>query len=72
MQHYHLEVEEIPEYINMLEDDQRQAGQAGRTITDDTLLLFASTEMLTSERFPRENDDYGLRGNWLTSKPTPR
>ena len=57
MQHYHLEAEGIPEYINMLEDAQRQAGRAGRTITDDTLLLFASTEMLTSERFPRANDD---------------
>ena len=57
MHHYHLEVEGISEYINMLEDAQRQAGWAGQTITDDTLLLFASTAMLTSERFPRANDD---------------
>ena len=56
MQRYHLEVEGIPEYINMLEDAQRQAGRAGRAISDDTLLLFASTAMLTSERFPRAND----------------
>ena len=28
MQHYHLEVEGIPKYINMLEDAQRQAGRA--------------------------------------------
>ena len=40
----------------MLEDAQRQAGRAGRAISDDTLLLFASTAMLTSERFPRAND----------------
>ena len=72
MQRYHLEVGGIPEYINMLEDAQRQAGRVGCTITDDNLLILASTAMLTSERFPRENDDYGLRGNWLTSKPTPR
>ena len=52
MQRYHLEVEGIPEYINMLEDAQRQAGQAGRAISDKTLLLFASTAMLTSEGFP--------------------
>ena len=39
----------------MLEDAQRQSGQAGRTIADDTLLLFVSTAMLTSERFPRAN-----------------
>ena len=58
MQRYHPEVEGIPEYINMLEDAQRQAGRSGRTIADKTLLLFASTDMLTSERFPRANDDW--------------
>ena len=51
MQRYHLEFEGIPEYINMLEDAQRQADRAGRTIEDETLLLFASTEILTSKRF---------------------
>ena len=59
MQHYHLKVDVIPEYIKMLEDAQRQAGRAGRTIADETLLLFASTNMLTSERFPRENNNWG-------------
>ena len=58
MQRYHLEVEGIPEYIYMLEDAQRQAGRAGRAISDKTLLLFASTAMLTSERFPRANDTW--------------
>ena len=57
MQRYHFEVEGIPEYINMLEDARRQAGRAGRTITDETLPLFTSTAMLTNERFPRANDD---------------
>ena len=47
MQRYHLEVEGIPEYINMLKYAQQQAGCAGRTITDNILLLFASTAMLT-------------------------
>ena len=58
MQRYHLEVEGIPEYINMLEDAQRQAGRAGRTIADKTLLLFATTAMLTIERFPHANDKW--------------
>ena len=58
-QRYHIEVEGIPEYINMLEDAQRQAGRAGRTIADETLLLFVSTAMLTSERFPQANYDLG-------------
>ena len=56
MKRCHLEVKGIPEYINMLEEAQRQAGRAGRTISDKTLLLFASTAMLTSERFPQTND----------------
>ena len=58
MQRYHLEVEDIPEYINMLQDAQRQAGRAGRAISDETLLIFALTAMLTSERFPRANDSW--------------
>ena len=81
MQRYHLEVEGIPEYMNMLEDAQRQAGWAVRAISDDTLLIFASTAMLTSDQFPRSNDAWGTgrnqtrrgrRGNLLISKPTPR
>ena len=32
MQRYHLEVEGIPKYINILEDAQQQVGRAGRTI----------------------------------------
>ena len=60
-QRYHLEVEVIPEYINMLKDAQRQSGRAGRKIADETLLLFSSTAMLTSECFPRANNDWGER-----------
>ena len=60
-QRYHLEVEGIPKYINMLKDAQRQAGRAGRTIFNETLLLFATTAMLTTERVPRANDDWEER-----------
>ena len=45
----------------MLEDAQRQSVRAGRTIAYETLLLFASTAMLTSESLPRANDDWGER-----------
>ena len=58
MQLYHLKVEGIPEYINMLKVAQKQAGRSGRTISDKTLLLFASTEMITTERYPRANNDW--------------
>ena len=61
MQCYHLEVKGTPEYINMLEDAQRQAGRARQTINNETLLLFASTAMLTSQRFPRANNDWEER-----------
>ena len=49
MQRYHLEVEGIPEYINIIEDAQRQAGRAGQTIAEKTLVIFSSTALLTSE-----------------------
>ena len=58
MQRYHLEVESIPEYINMLEDAQRQAVRVRRAISDKTLLLFASTAMLTREWFPQAKNDW--------------
>ena len=58
MQCYHLEVEGIPEYINILEDAQKQAGRSSQTIADKTLLLFMSTAMLTIERYPQANDDW--------------
>ena len=58
MKCYYLEFEGIPKYIKMIKDAYRQAGQAGRTVIDDTLLLFASTAMLTSERSPRANNDW--------------
>ena len=61
IQRYHLKVEGIPEYINMLEDAQRQAGRAGRTIADETLLLFASTAMLISKHFLRANNNWEER-----------
>ena len=61
MQRYHLEFKGIPEYINMFQDAQMQSGWAGQKISDNTLLLFASTEMLTTERFPHANNDWSER-----------
>ena len=56
MKSYHLEVEGITEYINLFEDAQKQVGKSGQTTADKTLLLFASTAILTTERYPRAND----------------
>ena len=52
------EVKSVRAGAPCLEDDQWQAGRVGSSISDETLLLFASTAMLTSERFPRANDDW--------------
>ena len=72
MQRYHLKVDGIPEYINMLEDALRQAGRAGRKIADKTLLLFSTTAMLTIERFLCANEDWEERAErdktWLQWK----
>ena len=73
MQRYHFEVEGIPEYMNMLEDAKKYLGRSGRTIADETLLLFVSTEMLTTERYPQSNNNLEDRAkdgknlsNWKT------
>ena len=42
----------------MLEDAKKKMGRSGRTISNETLLLFASTAMLTMERYPRANDNW--------------
>ena len=61
MHHYHLEVKGISEYINMIEDAQKKAGRAGRTIADKTLLIFVENAMLTRERLPQTKNDWGDR-----------
>ena len=58
MRRYHLKVEGIPKYINMLEDAKKQAGRAGCIIADKFLLLFTTMTTLTTEIFPRMNDDW--------------
>ena len=58
IQRYHHEVEVIPKYINMLKDAQKQAGRAGQAISNETLLLFATTAMLTTKKFLRTNNDW--------------
>ena len=77
MQLYIHEVEGTPKYINMLEDAKKKMGRSGRTISNETLLLFASTAMLTMERYPRANDNWEDRAeanitwaDWKTAYKT--
>ena len=45
----------------MVEDAQKQAWRSGRKIDDETLLLFGITAMLTTERYPWTNDNWGYQ-----------
>lgn len=58
MQKYHLEAEGVPEYINLLEDAQKRSKRAGNPVTDATLVVIATNAMLTTEQFPRTNEDW--------------
>ena len=52
MQHYYLDTEDIPDYINVLEDSQNKSNRAGNPITDSTLVLIATNTIISTEHFP--------------------
>ena len=52
IQHYHLDTEDIPDYINALENAQNKSNQAGNIITASTLLLIANNTIISTEHFP--------------------
>ena len=56
MQTYHEYTDGIPEYINKLEDAQKQSTRSGNLITDPNLLLFVANAMLRIDRLPRSNE----------------
>ena len=55
MQRFHLDAKGMPEYTNTLEDTQMQSRRGNHDITDATLLLMATNDMLVTQRFPRAN-----------------
>ena len=42
MYHYHQDTEGILEYVNTLEDAQKNSNREGKPIMEDTLLLIAT------------------------------
>ena len=58
MRKNHEQAYGIPEYINMLEDAQRTALCIDETnlITDTSVLNIATTDMLSSQQFPRTTE----------------
>jgi len=60
MQGYHLKAKGIPEYINALEDAKKRSKRVApcKPITDGTLLMFATNDMLSTEQFQRANETW--------------
>ena len=58
MQCFHLEAEGIPEYINAIEDAQKASKRALNTITDATLLVISTSDMLENVAFPQANNEW--------------
>ena len=72
IQHYHLDKEDIPDYINAFENNQNKSNRAGNTVTASTLLLIATNTMISTEHFPSVDKIWeGLRKDkkdWATWK----
>jgi hypothetical protein len=48
----------IPEYIQLLEDAQRKAARASLPVTDQSLVMLASTALLAADTFPRTTEHW--------------
>jgi len=74
MKDYHLQSEDVFEYINMLEDAQRRALRIDESnpITDQSVLNIATNAMLSTQQFPKTTSDYEdlppTQKNWPTWK----
>ena len=72
IQHYHLDTEDIPDYINAFENAQNKSNRAGNTITASTLLLIATNTVISTEHFSSADKIWeGLRKDkkdWATWK----
>ena len=58
MQHYHIDSEGFPEYINEIEDAQEKAERANNPINATTLIIIATKMMISTEKFPQSNEDW--------------
>ena len=54
----YTEHESIAQYIQALEEAQKQATRAGTKSTDATLVMIATKVMLETQRFPTTNDKW--------------
>jgi hypothetical protein len=57
MHNYYTKADDIPQYINMLEDAQKKATWAGMPIADVELVMMASAAVLAAQHFPRKDNN---------------
>ena len=58
MRTIHVTTDTIPQYITALEKAQLQASMSEIPIPDNYLMMVATNDMLSLERFPRANEDW--------------
>ena len=58
MRTMHITADTILQYIAALEKAQLQAARAEMPIPDNYLMMVATKAMLSSEGFPRDNEDW--------------
>jgi hypothetical protein len=58
MQDYYVQMDGIPQYINMLENAQKKAKRAGMPIANVKLIMMALVAVLVAQHFPCEVDDW--------------
>ena len=54
----HLKVESIPKYIEAMEKAQDQSERADNKISDTMMVNIATKAMLSTERYPKTNNDW--------------
>ena len=58
MHNAHKDSEGTPEYISTLEDGRDKAARVGAPISNNMLVIIATKAMLTTEQYPRTNEDW--------------
>ncbi len=55
---YYVKADGIPQFILMMEDAQKKAKRAGLPIANIKLVMMASADVLATQHFPREADNW--------------
>jgi hypothetical protein len=58
MMQYYVQADGIPQFIVMMEDDQKKAKRAGMPVANVKLVMMALAAVLTAQHFPREVNNW--------------